>query len=192
MAFDKKAVKERLEKANITELKAASTQVVGWYAHSEEVRGPFGRWFTVSKREDDTRKGNLAWWWDDCKYAAAAMMAAPALSDDLLAALTEIEQLESDSKSHIKAWLERVDEVISLRDQIKLLEARLMVAVADRDIKDEAAKNSRYLHLLVQDTVDMQKTKINYLNREIELLRSYGNKDRTHMADEVLREEKKK
>jgi hypothetical protein len=96
MAFDKKAVKERLEKANITELKAASTQVVSWHAHSEEVRGPFGRWFTIDPRWDDVKKGNVAAPDDECRYAAAAMNYAPALVDDLVAALAEIERLEQE------------------------------------------------------------------------------------------------
>jgi hypothetical protein len=44
---------------------AKSTRVVAWYAHPEEVRGPFGRWFRCSVPVSHAS--------DDCKFAAAAM-----------------------------------------------------------------------------------------------------------------------
>jgi hypothetical protein len=57
---------------------AKSTRVVAWYAHPEEVRGPFGRWFRCSG--GDNGMGDpvkypvpVSHASDDCKFAAAAM-----------------------------------------------------------------------------------------------------------------------
>ena len=77
-------------------LQKDSTQVVGWYAHSREVRGPFCRWFTISENEEEVRKGNVAYAGNDCEYAAAAMNYMPALIDELEKAKREIEELKVD------------------------------------------------------------------------------------------------
>lgn len=58
--------------AEIKEFYKNSTQVVGWYAHPSEVRGPFCRWFTVSDVSPEYEK-HVAYKGDDAKYAAAAM-----------------------------------------------------------------------------------------------------------------------
>lgn len=64
-----------------------ATQVVGWYHHnmwSNEVRGPFGRWFTVSG--GDNGMGDpvkypvpVAELYEDAAFCAAAMSSLPAL-----------------------------------------------------------------------------------------------------------------
>jgi hypothetical protein len=68
----------------LKELKERSTNVVAWYAHPREVRGPFGRWFTCDG--GDNGMGDpvkyptpVAPIEDDCAYAAAAMNAVPSL-----------------------------------------------------------------------------------------------------------------
>ena len=50
-----------------------STKVVNWYVHSNTVRGPFGRWFTVSERLENWKAGDLAYHTDDVAFASAAM-----------------------------------------------------------------------------------------------------------------------
>lgn len=69
----------------LRELAKASTNVVAWYAHSQEVRGPFCRWFTCSEVSPQYRK-NVAATSDDCKFAAAAM-------NNLVPLLDEIDRL---------------------------------------------------------------------------------------------------
>lgn len=75
-----------LEKSR--ELREASTKVVAWYAHEQEVRGPFGRWFTCSPQEDECRKGNVAWPQDDCKFTAHAMNTAEA-KDEMIRVMVD-------------------------------------------------------------------------------------------------------
>jgi hypothetical protein len=71
----------------LKDLEKNSTQVVGWYAHPGNVRGPFNRWFNVTPVDPQYQKhcGTAE---DDCKYAAAAMNYLPKL-------IERIEQLES-------------------------------------------------------------------------------------------------
>lgn len=71
----------------LKELKQKSTQVVGWYANGHTVRGPFHRWFEVSKVSPEYEK-NVGRMEDDVAYAAAAMNYVPAL-------IERIEQLEA-------------------------------------------------------------------------------------------------
>jgi hypothetical protein len=66
--------------AELRELSKNATQVVGWYPHPAEVRGPFCRWLTVSEVAPEYEK-NVASRADDAKYAAAAMNSIPALLD---------------------------------------------------------------------------------------------------------------
>ena len=66
---------------NLKEALAKSTNVVSWYAHSytNEVRGPWNRWFTCSKNEQEVLDGHVADAGYDCEYAAAAMNGVPEL-----------------------------------------------------------------------------------------------------------------
>lgn len=82
----KNVTKSLLEE--LKRLKANSTQVVSWYPHPSEVRGPFGRWLTVEEIPPEYRKncGSRA---DDASYAAAAMNCLP----DLIARIEELEEL---------------------------------------------------------------------------------------------------
>lgn len=76
----------------IKEFHKNSTQVVGWYAHPGQVRGPFCRWFEIT----DAAKGNekhVAEKYDDAKYCAAAMNYAIHLANFI-----EKEALEPDYK----------------------------------------------------------------------------------------------
>lgn len=89
----------------LKELCGKSTQVVGWYAHSQHdgyhpgkasVRGPFGRWFMV----DGATKGQqgyeyVADLYDDAKFAAVAMNYLPALLELLDEKDKEIKKLKS-------------------------------------------------------------------------------------------------
>lgn len=49
-----------------------STPVVKWYAHSKEVRGPFGRWF-VATEVDKMYEHHVGELHNDCLFAATAM-----------------------------------------------------------------------------------------------------------------------
>ncbi len=71
----------------LKELEKKSTQVVGWYANGHTVRGPFHRWFEVTKVSPEYEKhvGRME---DDVAYAAAAMNYLPKL-------IERIEQLEA-------------------------------------------------------------------------------------------------
>jgi hypothetical protein len=68
-----------------------STQVVGWYAHPAEVRGPFCRWLEVSEVASQYEKyvGSRA---DDAAYAAMAMNMAPHLIDQVETLCAELER----------------------------------------------------------------------------------------------------
>lgn len=130
---DEKIEELRKKATSLIELKAKSTQVVGWYAHSEEIRGPFCRWFTVSKREDDVEKGNLAWWWDDVAFGAAAMNDSPALAEAFLALLAFVEEQAvglAVSADLISARDRRIER---LRDENERLEADC--AAMSRDLQ---------------------------------------------------------
>lgn len=70
----------------LKELEKKSTQVVGWYANGHTVRGPFCRWFEVTKVDPQYEK-NVGTMTDDVAYAAAAMNYLPKL-------IERIEQLE--------------------------------------------------------------------------------------------------
>lgn len=76
----------------LLELKKNSTQVQGWYAHSQEVRGPFCRWFTCSKVQPQYEK-HVADVSDECAYAAAAMNDAPILAKALIDAMAGYKKL---------------------------------------------------------------------------------------------------
>lgn len=71
----------------LKELEKNSTQVVGWYANGHTVRGPFHRWFEVTKVAAEYEKyvGTME---ADVQYAAAAMNYLPKL-------IERIEQLEA-------------------------------------------------------------------------------------------------
>src|ERR1700677_859530 len=58
------------------ELGKNATQVVGWYSHPGQVRGPFGRWFEVTPVPPEYEK-HVATQSDDSKYCAAAMNNLP-------------------------------------------------------------------------------------------------------------------
>lgn len=88
----------------LKELCNKATQVVGWYHHhmwSNEVRGPFGRWFTVSG--GDNGMGDpvkyptpVAELYEDAAFCAAAMSALPALLELLDEKEAKIRELKSD------------------------------------------------------------------------------------------------
>jgi hypothetical protein len=60
----------------LKELEKNSTQVVGWYAHPGQVRGPFCRWFEVTQVAPQYEK-HVATQSDDAAYCAAAMNNLP-------------------------------------------------------------------------------------------------------------------
>jgi hypothetical protein len=80
------------------ELCKNTTQVVAWYPHPAEVRGPFCRWLTVSEVAPEYEK-NVGTRHDDAKYAAAAMNIAPKLVAYLekIEALIAVEQMLGDN-----------------------------------------------------------------------------------------------
>lgn len=71
----------------LKELADNATQVVGWYANGYTVRGPFCRWFEVTK-VDPQYERHVGTMEDDVKYCAAAMNYLPKL-------IERIEQLEA-------------------------------------------------------------------------------------------------
>lgn len=71
----------------LKDLEKNSTQVVGWYANGHTVRGPFHRWFEVTKVAPEYEK-NVGSMEDDVRYAAAAMNYLPKL-------IERIEELEA-------------------------------------------------------------------------------------------------
>lgn len=85
--------KEQREELRVLESK--STMVVGWYAHSQEVRGPFHRWFTCSEVSEQYKK-HVAWPWDDCAFVAGAM-------NNLVPLLDKVDELEAENARLLKA-----------------------------------------------------------------------------------------
>lgn len=77
----------------LKELQKKSTQVVQWYAHPAEVRGPFGRWLTVSEIPQEYQKhcGSRS---DDATYAAYAMNWLPKLIECIEDLRKQRDQLE--------------------------------------------------------------------------------------------------
>lgn len=71
----------------LKELSKNATQVVGWYAHPAQVRGPFCRWFEITEVAPEYEK-NVGTRADDAKYCAAAMNYLPKL-------IERIEELET-------------------------------------------------------------------------------------------------
>lgn len=70
-----------------------STPVVGWYAHPEEVRGPYCRWLTVSDVNPEYKK-YVAAKSDETKFIAAALNFAPKLAKALEYARTILAELK--------------------------------------------------------------------------------------------------
>ncbi len=81
---------ETLEK-----LHAKSTKVVAWYAHPYEVRGPYGRWFTVSNVAF-AYENMVASTADDAAYAAHAMNIAPLLVDEIRLLRAALEKIANN------------------------------------------------------------------------------------------------
>ena len=79
----------------LREVAAKATQVVSWYPHSTEVRGPFCRWFNVSEVDDQYAK-NVASQADDAKFAAAAMNNLVPLLDHIEKLQKEVDELKID------------------------------------------------------------------------------------------------
>lgn len=93
----------------LKELKAKSTPVVGWYPHTDTVRGPWNRWFQVlnpeTHRENGGHPHTLPPGSDDVEYCAAAMTHAPEL-------IKGFQTLVGDVKSSvdmIMSWQEKHD-----------------------------------------------------------------------------------
>ena len=78
----------------LREAEFMSTDVVAWYPHSHEVRGPFGRWLTVSE-VDSSNKSHVADTFEDAKFAAAAMNALPHLLDLVESLKHKVQELEA-------------------------------------------------------------------------------------------------
>lgn len=98
---DKPSASERREypigKLTADELLALykkSTDVVSWYAHPAEVRGPFCRWLTVSEVSPEYEK-NVGTRADDAAYAAAAMNNVPYLLEQNAALTAEVAELKA-------------------------------------------------------------------------------------------------
>ena len=76
------------------ELCKNATQVVAWYAHPGQVRGPFSRWFEITEVAPEYEKfvGSR---YDDARFAAAAMNLAPKLAARVeeLEALVALEEM---------------------------------------------------------------------------------------------------
>lgn len=85
------------EIAELEKLHAKSTQVVAWYAHLYEVRGPFGRWFTVNEVPEE-HKDKVASCFDDVRYAARAMNAVPLLIDEIKLMRQALEKIADPRK----------------------------------------------------------------------------------------------
>jgi len=81
----------------LKELEKNSTQVVGWYANGGTVRGPFCRWFEVTKvaPEHDKDVGTAE---ADVRYCAAAMNYLPKLVERIeeLEAILAVEDMLRD------------------------------------------------------------------------------------------------
>lgn len=110
----------------LRELESKSTRVVAWYAHSEEVRGPFHRWFTCSEVNPEY-KNQVAWQSDDCQFAAAAM-------NNLLPLLDALDERDR----YIEFLMKRdvlADAYVSLSAECERLKK-----------ENEDAKNSLALH----------------------------------------------
>ena len=82
----------------LKELEKKSTQVVGWYsnyANLGQVRGPFGRWITVSDVAPPY-SNNVADVADDARYIEAAINMVPYLIEDIEKLQEKIKQLETE------------------------------------------------------------------------------------------------
>ncbi len=79
----------------LKELCGKATQVVGWYAHYKQVRGPFCRWFEITEVADQYKQhvGTIR---DDLNYCAAAMNELPRL-------IAEIERLKKQLQTFWRA-----------------------------------------------------------------------------------------
>jgi hypothetical protein len=82
----------------LEELHSKSTRVVAWYPHPGQVRGPFGRWFEITKGSNGmgdeikypTPVADTA---DDARYAAAAMNSVPKLIAEIRKLKGELNKL---------------------------------------------------------------------------------------------------
>lgn len=86
------------------ELKASSTKVVAWYAHSypATVRGPYVRWLECTEVLPEYKK-HVADSYDDVKYAAHAMNNLPALIEIIEVLLREAQHV---SEINCQPWCE--------------------------------------------------------------------------------------
>ena len=74
----------------------SSTPVNNWYAHSNEVRGPYNRWFTCSE-VDLAYKSNVASTKKDCEYAANAMNYLPIIIEEYEKVKKELDELKVEN-----------------------------------------------------------------------------------------------
>ncbi len=130
-------IKDRL--ADILRAKRKSTQVVGWYAHSTEVRGPFCRWITPSKvlPEYEKHVADIA---DECEYIALAMNEIPNLAKttanlikviELQDRALALEPKESPDEvvglNELKCWyFQEWERIFKLKKQARLNAAKLL------------------------------------------------------------------
>jgi hypothetical protein len=73
--------------------KLNSTNVVAWYSHYDSVRGPYNRWFTVSKGSDPDKVAPVH---ADAEYCADAMNFLPVLIDEYEKLKAKYEELLTD------------------------------------------------------------------------------------------------
>jgi hypothetical protein len=66
----------------IRETSQKTTDVVAWYAHSSEVRGPFCRWLEITDVLPEYQK-HVAFKHDEAKYIAACLNYAPMLIEEI-------------------------------------------------------------------------------------------------------------
>lgn len=109
-----------------------STKVVGWYAHPEEVRGPFGRWLTVSEVSQDY-KVQVAPRMDDSRFASACMNYGPKLAVKFLEMQAQLEEkdkriaeLEGKDATAIKRELGLCGDIADLYVKIEAKDVEIL------------------------------------------------------------------
>lgn len=84
----------------VIEVADQATRVVAWYKHSEEVRGPYHRWFKITgpKERNIDSRGRLchASQEEDLAYATAALNHAEKLAKICLVYEEALEKLNGD------------------------------------------------------------------------------------------------
>lgn len=164
--------------ADIKTTFANSTKVVGWYAHSTEVRGPFNRWLTVSEVPVEY-KTSVASRTHDALYATMAMNFAPKIVQAYESAQAEIESLKksmmkchecgSESVSLIHDW--DAKEQVRLKDWIKRLTRQLKSEKDFRKLENFLSDGLSEENESLTASLESERSKSAELIKELEFIK---------------------